>query len=403
MAVNLRKFVNPKFLRTVDPELLGRLLERHRHRLIGLDVDVIRSTPECAGEALQEFFAGPEDCYPEGLIADLHRIAELGDAAGLRLILHEARRAGLSLRPGCESARASGGRTRSTSRCGRSSTTRRCSTPPRTCWRSPRAPRLPSTQGSRRASRPTSGRRPARRSRPSCAAMLEADLCGSYCRLGWYADADDVNLVISHGSIVKTTPIVRRGEERVVSYRDAEQAVLSYSAATGRLKMRRHPEVPPRRRGRALRGRACSAGPGFFAAESAQDLYTLAPIERNRPGLPLPPWLRPRHPTGADRRGAGGRPCARRDIRQRLRCDAAAWRGTPRACALARLDEIMRGGSPRPGLAAGARRHPHRARCRPRAAGAADRQDQAPGEGRLPAASPRGPRPRPPAPKRARP
>jgi hypothetical protein len=43
------------------------------------------------------------------------------------------------------------------------------------------------------------------------AAMLEADLCGSYCRLGWYADTDDVNLVISHGSIVKTTPIVRRG------------------------------------------------------------------------------------------------------------------------------------------------------------------------------------------------
>ena len=31
MAVNLRKFVNPRFLRTVDPELLGRLLERHRH------------------------------------------------------------------------------------------------------------------------------------------------------------------------------------------------------------------------------------------------------------------------------------------------------------------------------------------------------------------------------------
>ena len=40
MAVNLRKFVNPRFLRTVDPELLSRLLERHRHRLIGLDVDL---------------------------------------------------------------------------------------------------------------------------------------------------------------------------------------------------------------------------------------------------------------------------------------------------------------------------------------------------------------------------
>ena len=102
MAVNLRKFVNPRFLRTVDPELLSRLLDRHRHRLVGLDLDVLRRTPDLAGETLQSFFAGPEESYPEGLIADLHRIAELGDAAGLRLILHEARRAGLSLRPGCE-------------------------------------------------------------------------------------------------------------------------------------------------------------------------------------------------------------------------------------------------------------------------------------------------------------
>jgi hypothetical protein len=174
------------------------------------------------------------------------------------------------------------------------------------------------------------------------AAMLEADLCGSYCRLGWYADADEVSLVISHGSIVKTTPIVRCGEERVVSYRDAEQAVLSYSAATGRLKMGDIPKF--RRAGVAELFAARMLGrPGFFADESAQDLYTLAPIERAGPSF--------RFHHGFDRgirqvriveAQAGRRPvfaCAgNAHAASRLLARDA------QTCALARLDDMMAGG-----------------------------------------------------------
>lgn len=341
MAVNLRKFVNPRFLRTVDTELLGRLLERHRHRLIGLDVDVIRSTPECAGEALQEFFAGPEDCYPEGLIADLHRIAELGDAAGLRLILHEARRAGLSLRPGCESC-----------------TSERRQDPKHVALRTfldhpalfdaasdmlaiAARSSLAEYAGLEAGVEVDLGAQARETFTSELAAMLEADLCGSYCRLGWYADTDDVNLVISHGSIVKTTPIVRRGEERVVSYRDAEQAVLSYSAATGRLKMGDIPKF--RRPGVAeLFAERMLGRPGFFAAESAQDLYTLAPIERKGPGF--------RFHHGFDRgirqvkivEAQARRPVEERQIGNAFAASKLVARDA-RACALARLDEIMRG------------------------------------------------------------
>lgn len=342
MAVNLRKFVNPRFLRTVDPELLGRLLARHRHRLIGLDVDVIRSTPECAGDALQEFFAGPEDCYPEGLIADLHRIAELGDAAGLRLILHEARRAGLSLRPGCEFC-----------------ASERRQDPKHVALRTfldhpalfdaasdmlalAARSSLAEYAGLEEGVEVNLGEQARETFTAELAAMLEADLCGSYCRLGWYADTDDVNLVISHGSIVKTTPIVRGGEERVVSYRDAEQAVLSYSAATGRLKMGDIPKF--RRAGVAeLFADRMLGRPGFFAAESAQDLYTLAPIERKGPAF--------RFHHGFDQgirqvrivEAQAGRPCA--DATPGGACAATRLVARdPRACALARLDEILAGG-----------------------------------------------------------
>ena len=118
--------------------------------------------------------------------------------------------------------------------------------------------------------------------RPRCSRRTTA---ARYCRVGWYDDADDVNLVMTHGSIVRTTPILRGGEERVVSYRAAENAVLSYSAATGRMKIGG---------GTRLRRSASSelfadkmlGRSGFFAGPDAQNLYTLAPIERTGAGSP---------------------------------------------------------------------------------------------------------------------
>ena len=305
----------------------------------------MRGTPECAGETLQEFFAGPEECYPEGLIADLHRIAELGDAAGLRLILDEARpawRQSISPERGPD-----GGERRQDPKhvalrafLDHPAVFDAASDMLALAARSS----LAEYAGLEEGVEVDLGRRPARRfdgrARPR---MLEADLCGSYCRLGWYARHRRRNLVISHGSIVKTTPIVRRGEERVVSYRDAEQAVLSYSAATGRLKIgaTSRSSAAPASPSSSLT--ACSDGPGFFAAESAQDLYTLAPIERTGSGLPLPPRLRPWHPAGKDRRGAGAS-AGRGPTDQAMHSPRrSSWRAMPRACALARLDEIMRG------------------------------------------------------------
>ena len=82
MPNNLRKFVSPKFTRTIDPELMARLFERHRHLLGDLRPAALRGDANAARDALEAFFAGPEEHCPEGLVADLHRIAELGTARG---------------------------------------------------------------------------------------------------------------------------------------------------------------------------------------------------------------------------------------------------------------------------------------------------------------------------------
>lgn len=339
MAIDLRKFVNRRFIRTVDPQLLGRLLDRHREGLNGLKA----FHSGLAADTLQSFFAGPETCYPEGLVVDLHRVAELGNAEGLGLILDQARRLDVAIRPERD---ADGGERRQDPK----------HVALRTFLDHPsvfdaasdmlalavRSSSLVEYAGIEPGVEADLGEAARAGFTAEVTAMLEAAFCGSYCRLGWYADGDEVNLVVSHGSIVRTAPIVKGDEERVVSYRDAEQAVLSYCAATGRLKLgdiskARCPAVAD------LFARCMLGRPGFFAAEGAQDLYTLAPIER----------------TGPDFRFRTGFDDGIREVQiveaQAARIDDGPRRGRAfggsrvvardaRSCALARLDEVMHGG-----------------------------------------------------------
>ena len=90
MASDVKKFVNPKFLRTIDLALMRELFARHfreGEEPVEFDIEVgeVRS-------ALADYFAAPITEWSEGLIADLHRVAELGTAEGMQIILNEARR-----------------------------------------------------------------------------------------------------------------------------------------------------------------------------------------------------------------------------------------------------------------------------------------------------------------------
>src|SRR3990167_10395119 len=97
MAKNLRKFVNPKFLRTCDLSLMHRLMTRHASAIRGFELAVLDGDPELARDALSDFFAGTENGYPPGLTADLHRIAALGNRHGMRLIRERARSASVDM------------------------------------------------------------------------------------------------------------------------------------------------------------------------------------------------------------------------------------------------------------------------------------------------------------------
>ncbi len=97
MGSDLKKFVNPKFLKTIDPALMRTLFVRHFGE-DELPVSFEGEAPTIRA-ALAAHFEGTVAGWNAGMVADLHRVAELGTSEGMQLILNEARRRGVVLYP----------------------------------------------------------------------------------------------------------------------------------------------------------------------------------------------------------------------------------------------------------------------------------------------------------------
>jgi hypothetical protein len=279
MAKNLRKFVNPSFTRTVPLEPMRRLLERHRDQLTGFDFGVFNGEPPQAREAIAEFFEGPESSYPEGLVADLHRIADLGNEAGLVTLLERARRDNVVL--------VDGARARPEQQAPKHVALVAFLDHPKVfdaasdmlAFRYTSFAEYDGVEEGVQAQLDESTRAEFEAAAKS---IFEEDLRGCYCRVGWYDDDDDVHLVVTYGKPYATTPVIDGGVLDVVCYRAAAHAALCYSAADGRLKIHGVPKA--RRTVLAEIFARCILGhPGFFTAPHAQKLYSLAVIERDWP------------------------------------------------------------------------------------------------------------------------
>ena len=90
MPSDIKKFINPKFLRTIDIHLMRELFARH-YKADEIPV-AFDGEPAAIRQALTDYFDAPVTEWSEGVIADLHRVAEVGTGEGLQLILNEARR-----------------------------------------------------------------------------------------------------------------------------------------------------------------------------------------------------------------------------------------------------------------------------------------------------------------------
>jgi hypothetical protein len=287
MAGNLKKFVNPRFIKTIDLALMKALFARHEDAFTTFSIGLLDQDETAAREALHDLLSGPEDTYPEGLRADLHRIAELGDARGLEIIQAQATRQGIDLFPDMKT--------------GDEDAPNKAHDPKHIAVRvflehpdlfdaaadhmaMLAADRLHEYAGRERGVTIDLTEEKVEAFRTAVAELFRNAFLGDYCRVGDYVDGEEINLVVSHGSMVSTMPIVEGQQERVISVRQISHAVLRYSENTGMLRLARirkahQPEIAE------LVASIILEKPGFFDGDDAQDLYTLRPVEQAGPGF----------------------------------------------------------------------------------------------------------------------
>jgi len=287
MAGNLKKFVNPRFIKTIDMELMKALLARHEGKFTDFCPDRLEQKDEKAREVLGDLLSGAEDTYPEGLRADLHRIAELGNSKGLEIIQAQAARQQIDLFPEMQT--------------GDEDAPNRAHDPKHIAVRvflehpdlfdiaadylaMMTADRLYEFAGRRRGVGADLTEAKVEEFRMQVAELFKGAFLGDFCRVGDYVDGDEINLVISHGSLVSTMPIVEGEEERVISIRAVSHAVLRYSDNTGVLRLARLRKAH-RDDIAELFASIMLERPGFFEGDDAQDLYTLEPVERAGSGF----------------------------------------------------------------------------------------------------------------------
>lgn len=281
MAGNLKKFVNPRFIKTIDLTLMKALLARHAGNFTRFPLDLLDQEEDAARDALHVLLTGAEDGYPEGLRADLHRIAELGDARGLEIIQAQADRQNIDLFPDMKS--------------GDIDVPNKAHDPKHIAVRvflehldlfdaaadhmaMLTADRLHEYAGRERGVTIDLTQEKVEAFRIAVAELFRDSFLGDYCRVGDYADDDEINLVVSHGSLVSTMPVVEGQQERVISVRQISHTVLRYSENTGMLRLARI------RKAHQLEIAELFASiilekPDFFDGDDAQDLYTLRPVE----------------------------------------------------------------------------------------------------------------------------
>jgi len=278
MATDLKKFVVPRFLKTISLDLMEELFRRH-YPAGALPLDFAQDEQDVR-QAMMTYFKAPITDWSEGMIADLHRVAELGTGEGLQIILNEARRQGVVLYPDPEP----GAETDAPVRHDPKHVALHAYLNHHAVFEAAadfQALRSPTAMAEFRGpERDVDADLTDDRLAAFKAAMIKLlaqDLQGEYCRVGPYEEEGEINLVVCHGAPVTTTPIVADNREEIITVRTVKYAALRYVPAEGLLRIGGIPKA--RQKDVAdLFATHILGRPGFFAGRDACDLYTLDPI-----------------------------------------------------------------------------------------------------------------------------
>lgn len=286
MASDLRKFVNLRFLRTIDLALMKRLLARHAGKYKGFSVDLLDQDKDTAWDALRKLLIGGPEDYLECLRADLRRIAELCNTQALEIILAQAGRYKINLFPD----------------------TQICDGAPETGYDPTciavrvfldhpdlfeaaadhlamlRAHYLEEFVGKERGVTVDLTEEKVETFLTAILDLFPNAFLGNHCRVGAYHYDDEINFVVSHGFTVPTMPVIEGQQEPVVSLRQTSLVGLRFFQHTGMLELGPI-DYPYQSELVDLFASIILERPGFFDGVEAQVDRAYAPLEL---GLSLP-------------------------------------------------------------------------------------------------------------------
>jgi hypothetical protein len=219
------------------------------------------------------------------MVADLHRVADLGSNEGMQIILNEARRQGVVLYPDPESDETESAPARHDPKhvALHSYLHHKSVFEAAADVQALRTPIAPAEfQGPERDVSADLTPEITEAFKAAAMKLFARDLQGEYCRLGPCEVDGAINLVVSLGAPVATKPVVDDDREKIIPLRAVTYARLRCAPAEGRLLI--GGVVKPRQAELAeIFARHVLGRPGLFSGKDARDLCTLDPINEAGP------------------------------------------------------------------------------------------------------------------------
>lgn len=281
MARRIRKYVDRAFSRTVDLDLLRRLLEPHQNR-IGFDWDgpPYESENELR-DAVFELFSAADGRFPASLQFALFNISTLSTDAGVNVLLGIADEHGVVLAPPEEAEGASDGRRLN----------------PRhlalLAWLDHRvvfdraldvAAFMAHSSKYELAGRDEGvsirdGAKAQEAFKEAVSAYFAKRYQGRYCDLRWYNEDGLARALVLHGSKASTKNVDQDGEEDSLTFREIVQDTIEYDAERGMIAIGAH-AMPDARKLAVLFAEHLLGDADFFGGADADNLYTLERINQ---------------------------------------------------------------------------------------------------------------------------
>lgn len=275
MAATVRKFVSCDFIKTVDLELLRRLLEPHE-AAIGLDWTRLPDDEGARRDALLKLFRIGEN-FPKALQNALHHAKLLSGQAGARILIEQAELSGVELVPtGVDGAPQPD--TRSIALIAYLDHRRifDVAVDRTRLW-------APSRPFERRTTRP--GLR-SREDDLLCKDEFQEDVrqyflerySGAFCAVRTYYEGDEIGILVLHGRHRKTTNVEVEGGETTLSFHEIGEDTIRYCADSGQIKI----GAASRRDAKKLLELFAVhllREPDAFSGPISDSLYTLEPIQ----------------------------------------------------------------------------------------------------------------------------